>query len=192
VSTRGMSRNTDPKSSKAAAESILPRLSGLQQQVLDVLRERKQTTGDGMTDGELERPPQVRNLRFSTIRKRRTELMQKGFVRSTGRLREKMTVWEPIPLPEVLSAHEAKAAGRLFCRKGRPAETETKSAHQHRARSEPTGGIANRQASKKSLKSHYSKTDSKRSDPTACDPPVGHHTRREQEHVRHQQQDHDE
>ena len=114
MSTRGMSRNTDPETSVAAAESLLRRLSVLQQQVLDALHEHKRRTGDGMTDGELETLPQFRSLRFSTIRKRRTDSMQKGFVRSTGNVREKMTVWEPVPLFEVLRAHEAKAAGRLF------------------------------------------------------------------------------
>ena len=87
-------RNSDPETSKAAASEFTEqRLTQIQQDVLDWFR----TVGQG-TDEELEDALGILHPGFSTLRKRRTELFQKGVLEDSGERQKnrngrKMIVW---------------------------------------------------------------------------------------------------
>ena len=80
----GMVRGDSPVTSQAAAVRVLPKLSTLQAAVLAV--------ADGRTDRALEQLPQFAQYAASTVRKRRTELLQKGLIEPDGEL-DGLTVW---------------------------------------------------------------------------------------------------
>ena len=74
----------DPQTSIAAAKRILPRISALQNRVYESLLKHFRRTGIGRTDKELVRLPEFRECGVTTIRKRRTELIKKGYVIDSG------------------------------------------------------------------------------------------------------------
>lgn len=80
----GMVRGDSPITSQAAAVAILPKLSQLQADVLAV--------ADGRTDREIERMDVFARYAPSTVRKRRSELLQQGRLRAAGD-RDGLTVW---------------------------------------------------------------------------------------------------
>ncbi len=81
-------RVPDHETSIAAAKSILPCRTVLQQQIVNALIAR-----GPMTDGELERLPMFADYGPSTVRKRRSELYQDGRVVPTGARRDGMKEW---------------------------------------------------------------------------------------------------
>ena len=91
--TRRMSRRSDPETSRKAAESLVPRLSKLHEQVLAAFQRE-----GALTDEELERQPEFWTCSPSTVRKRRSELFQMGKLvacgeRMNARGSAKLTVW---------------------------------------------------------------------------------------------------
>lgn len=84
-----MTRARDRQTSKDAAERVRPHLSQLQTAVLNALMAHGAA---GLTDKELERLPLFQDLAPSTVRKRRSELLQLGRVREAG-VRDRLTVW---------------------------------------------------------------------------------------------------
>lgn len=82
--TAGMVRGNDPETSQAAAVGLLPKLSTLQAAVLAV--------ADGRTDREIEAMPHFAQYAPSTVRKRRSELLQQGRLMADGD-RDGLTVW---------------------------------------------------------------------------------------------------
>lgn len=76
---RGMVRNPDHATSVQAAASVEPKLSKLQREVLEAIR-----NNPGCCDSDLENLPQFAHYSYSTIRKRRTELYQKGRIEIVG------------------------------------------------------------------------------------------------------------
>jgi hypothetical protein len=85
----GMVRATDPATSTRAARSVVRGLSALQRQVLEVIAAAGEA---GCTDGELERLPVFAQFAYSTVRKRRSELYQAGYLTSIGE-RDGFSVW---------------------------------------------------------------------------------------------------
>ncbi len=83
----GMVRGDSPETSQIAACSLLPKLSKLQAEVLAV--------ADGQTDREIERMDRFAQYAASTVRKRRTELLQKGLLRADGE-RDGLTIWRVV------------------------------------------------------------------------------------------------
>lgn len=83
-------RRGDPGTSKAAAQKITQVAGTLRARVLQVLQAHR----DGLTDRELERREEFAGYGPSTVRKRRSELYQMGFLRSNG-TRDGLTVWAP-------------------------------------------------------------------------------------------------
>lgn len=73
-------RHRDPDTSHEAAESISPRLRQLQALVLDFAASQP----DGFTDVDLN---QHFDTHASTYRTRRSELVEKGFIRDSGERR---------------------------------------------------------------------------------------------------------
>ena len=69
------------------AMTIAGGTSEIQRNILAAFRQHKQQTGRGLTDPELERLPQFSHCGYSSVRKRRTELTQMGYVRPTGETR---------------------------------------------------------------------------------------------------------
>jgi len=94
---RATSRRTDPETSREAAESFEPRrLTAIQLDVLDWFHQVRSGT-----DGELEEALLAKHPGFSTLRKRRTELVEKGFLKDSGerrmnRNRRNMVVWKVV------------------------------------------------------------------------------------------------
>ena len=88
---RGLSRGSDPQSSRDAARIVVPRLNEIQAAVLSAVR---QAGPAGMTDFELDAHF---NCRKSTYRTRRAELVEKKLIVDSGIRREnegtKRTVW---------------------------------------------------------------------------------------------------
>ena len=85
----GLHRNFDHHTSVDAAAVIEPVRQTIRQKVYQALKER-----GPMTDGELERLEQFKHCGASTVRKRRSELYQKGLVEKDGdNRRGGMTVW---------------------------------------------------------------------------------------------------
>jgi hypothetical protein len=83
-------RARDPETSKAADAGIRKVAGPLRAQVLQVL----QAHPDGLTDRELERRAEFASYGPSTVRKRRSELYQMGYLRPNG-TRDGLTVWAP-------------------------------------------------------------------------------------------------
>lgn len=89
--TPDMHRANDPQTSIDASETVARFKNDLQRDVYQALR-----TGGAMTDGELESLPQFAIYGPSTVRKRRSELKETGFVVDTGDRRDRMTVWRAV------------------------------------------------------------------------------------------------
>jgi hypothetical protein len=83
-----MVRVPDHQTSIDAAKAILPCRTVLQQQIVTALLAR-----GPMTDGELENLEQFSGYGPSTVRKRRSELLQDGRVVWTGKTRDRMKEW---------------------------------------------------------------------------------------------------
>jgi hypothetical protein len=75
----GMVRNPDHSTSITAAERVATKRSLLQSSVLTAFR-----TYGPMTDEQLERLPEFSRFASGTVRKRRTELCQQGFIEAYG------------------------------------------------------------------------------------------------------------
>lgn len=76
------------ETSVEAAKAILPCRTILQQQIVNAL-----LTRGPMTDGELEKLDRFAGYGPSTVRKRRSELLQDGKVVWTGKTRDRMKEW---------------------------------------------------------------------------------------------------
>ena len=87
-----MHRKHDHATSVSAAEAVRPRVSALQALVLLVLDKR-----GPLTDEQLETSPDLMGFAPSTVRKRRSELYQRGLVVSCGEVLNsrdrRMTLW---------------------------------------------------------------------------------------------------
>lgn len=90
--TRPLTATADYQTSREAAEKVAPVVKGLRAEVYRVLLE---VGAEGLTDPELERLPvwHGRDLGPSTLRKRRGELVQQGYVIDSGRRRDGCIVW---------------------------------------------------------------------------------------------------
>ena len=75
----GMVRRNDHSTSVEAAERVYRKRSALQRAVLACY-----VTAGPMTDAELESRPEFGSYRYSTVRKRRSELFQEGLIEETG------------------------------------------------------------------------------------------------------------
>lgn len=84
-----MHRARDPQTSRDAADAVLPKVSTLHEQVLSALAAAGDT---GLNDRQLEQLPQFARYGPSTIRKRRSELYQLGYVTHRG-TRDGLMVW---------------------------------------------------------------------------------------------------
>lgn len=84
---RGMVRQQDHVTSINAAHGVNEIKTKLQARVLELLSIRH------MTDGELETLPEFSDYRYSTVRKRRSELLEKKLVEWTGERRNGQKVW---------------------------------------------------------------------------------------------------
>jgi hypothetical protein len=88
-------RRSDPDTSHASAAAFTEdRLTQIQRDVLDFFRSHGRATDEDIEDALSSKHPA-----FSTLRKRRTDLVQRGFLRDTGERRlnrnnRKMIVWE--------------------------------------------------------------------------------------------------
>ena len=111
MNLKTMHRRDDPQTSIAAAKRILSRISVLQYRVYETLLRHFRKTGNGLTDKELERLPEYRECGDSTVRKRRTELKQMGYVIESGEKRDRLTVWEPIAMDHLAKRFQAEARG---------------------------------------------------------------------------------
>lgn len=108
-------RRDDTTTAIEAAEKILPRINDLQYRVLDAFRRyHRRTFGQGATDGEIEALPEFSDLRPTTVRKRRLELVRKGYLRATKNKRAGMTVFVPVSQAEMLEEIQAQRERRLF------------------------------------------------------------------------------
>jgi hypothetical protein len=90
---RNRSRVNDHHTSESAGESVQKGLNELQTRVMLAISEC-----GPMTDGELERTIKApvnakKPYAYSTVRKRRTELCQAGYLDETGDVRTGMKVW---------------------------------------------------------------------------------------------------
>ncbi len=95
---RGMVRRDDHDTSIEAAASVEPNLSKLQHAVLAAIIKMP-----GLCDYDLENLPQFLHYSYSTIRKRRTELSQKGLVETIGTKK----------VPNGRKMHTYRAAGKI-------------------------------------------------------------------------------
>jgi hypothetical protein len=88
-------RSTDPETSHESAEAFTEqRLTEIQTAVFELFTVRRR-----LTDEEIEDALSVKYPAFSTLRKRRTDLVQMGLIRDSGerrfnRNRRRMIVWE--------------------------------------------------------------------------------------------------
>ena len=89
TTTLGMVRTDDRETAVLAAETVLPKLNRLRTRVLALIAE---AGPDGLTDKELEQLPEFARYAYSTVRKRRTELFQAGYLVEAG-VRDRLTVW---------------------------------------------------------------------------------------------------
>lgn len=94
ASVRGLVRPTDPAPAHAAAVALLPRRSKLQRLVLAAFQRAQPSPLD---DDMLERLDEFARYAPSTIRKRRSELVQAGWLVAVGEGRNsrgaRMTRW---------------------------------------------------------------------------------------------------
>jgi hypothetical protein len=88
-----MHRTADPQTSRDAAERVLPKVGTLHAQVLAAMAA---AGAAGLNDRELEQLPQFSRYGPSTIRKRRSELYQLGYVTHQG-TRDGLMVWVRVP-----------------------------------------------------------------------------------------------
>jgi hypothetical protein len=88
-----MARRRDPETSHQAAAAVLPKVHSLHEQVLSALAA---AGPDGLNDRQLEQLPQFAKYGPSTIRKRRSELYQLGYVTHNG-TRDGLMVWVRVP-----------------------------------------------------------------------------------------------
>lgn len=88
-----MTRENDGKTSTDAAARILPKVNALHEQVLSALAA---AGAEGLNDRQLEQLPQFAQYGPSTIRKRRSELYQLGYVTHCG-TRDGLMVWVRVP-----------------------------------------------------------------------------------------------
>ena len=96
-STRGMVRANSPATSREAAQAVAYKTNEIQAAVLSWFRRVRNGT-----DCELEDSLGAEYPGFSTLRKRRGELVQKGYLRDSGATRvnrrgRHMIVWEVAP-----------------------------------------------------------------------------------------------
>lgn len=84
-----MVRTGDHDTSRTAAASVAPKVSALHFQVLQALAA---AGPEGLNDRQLEQLPQFAHYGPSTIRKRRSELYQLGYVTHRG-TRDGLMVW---------------------------------------------------------------------------------------------------
>lgn len=89
TTTLGMVRTDDRETAVLAAETVLPKLNRLRTRVLALITE---AGPDGLTDKELEQLPEFAGYAYSTVRKRRTELFQAGYLVEAG-VRDRLTIW---------------------------------------------------------------------------------------------------
>lgn len=89
-------RRDDPHTSKDAAQIIHPISGKLRARVLQVFVEHP----DGLTDRELERMPAFAMYGPSTVRKRRSELLQLGHLQAAG-TRHGLTIWVRVAVPSI-------------------------------------------------------------------------------------------
>lgn len=88
-------RRTDPDTSHAAARAFTEeRLTAIQRDVLAFFRAKQRATDEDVEDALKSKHPA-----FSTLRKRRTDLVERGFLRDSGdrkinRNNRKMIIWE--------------------------------------------------------------------------------------------------
>lgn len=90
----GTIRERDSETSLSAALALMPRLSLMQAAVVAAFDKH-----GPMTDEQLEQLPEFREYKYSTARKRRTELVTKGLLASCGKAMNesgsaKMTLWD--------------------------------------------------------------------------------------------------
>lgn len=87
---RGMVRVPDHSTSIEAARGVTEIKRTLQKRVYELLTIRPRT------DGELETLPEFSDYRYSTVRKRRSELYQDGLLVWTGEKRAGQKVWKAV------------------------------------------------------------------------------------------------
>lgn len=83
---KGMTRNTDPDTSKDAAESIAPHVSRLESIVLNAIKNSK----TGLTTKEIAKKTRLERI---TVSPRVRPLCNKGLVEDSGTRRDKCIVW---------------------------------------------------------------------------------------------------
>jgi hypothetical protein len=89
-----MHHANDPDTSRQAAQAIAPHINSIQAEVLRWFQEHRSATDEDLEKGLGDTYPG-----FSTLRKRRGELVDKGFLRDSGKQKENsrgrnMVVWE--------------------------------------------------------------------------------------------------
>lgn len=88
-----MVRENDAPTSLDAAARMRPKVNALHEQVLSALAA---AGAEGLNDRQLEQLPQFAHYGPSTIRKRRSELYQLGYVTHFG-TRDGLMVWVRVP-----------------------------------------------------------------------------------------------
>jgi hypothetical protein len=88
-----MHRVADQQTSIDAAAAVLPKVRTLHEEVLAALAA---AGAEGLNDRQLEQLPQFARYGPSTIRKRRSELYQLGYVTHRG-TRDGLMVWVRVP-----------------------------------------------------------------------------------------------
>jgi len=87
---KGMVRVPDHSTSIDAAIGVNEIKTKLQARVFELLCAR------ALTDGQLETLPEFSHYRYSTVRKRRSELLQKNMIHWTGERRQGQKVWKAV------------------------------------------------------------------------------------------------
>ena len=113
----GLYRAADYATSREAAAAVAPHLSALQIDVLGHIRRG----GGVVTDGELEGLECFSRYSYSTVRKRRTELLAMGLIEPSGRI-GRFTTWRAVGVPPPAPDPPADEGGqRLLFVRGHPA-----------------------------------------------------------------------